>query len=384
MLYQPTTEQRLASNPNHHVWVTAHAGTGKTRILTDRVLRMIMEGVPPEQILCITFTKAAANEMKERITHTLLRYATHDTNSVSKEITLLLDVDTISKRDIALIQQRALLLIDHPNLLNIRTIHSLCQSILQQFPLEFDALPSNFSVIDDQQQAELLSQSRNRLLEGLELTLIDDPILRDSLHFLASQHKETTFTGVLNLAIQHRDRFQSLLSHHGSVEDYLQHLQTTLELDDNSSTDTLLDNFFIRYDDTFFKRLESILFSQEKLSSTDLKAHKNLHDLLSTPDAFTRFNACKRLTLTQKHEPKKSIFTKAVLKELPTDLAEQLSQCQQDALHSYHQLEHQSLYQQTAALLHISEALMAIYAHLKLENNVMDNTDLIFAYRTIA
>ena len=64
-----TDAQRRATTPDHSAWVEANAGTGKTKVLTDRVTRLLLDGVKPERILCLTFTKAAAAEMRNRLAH---------------------------------------------------------------------------------------------------------------------------------------------------------------------------------------------------------------------------------------------------------------------------------------------------------------------------
>ena len=72
----PNVSQREASDPAASVWVAASAGSGKTKVLTDRVLRQMLAGTPPARILCLTFTKAAAAEMANRIARRLARWAT--------------------------------------------------------------------------------------------------------------------------------------------------------------------------------------------------------------------------------------------------------------------------------------------------------------------
>ena len=67
--------QRRATTPEHSAWVEANAGTGKTKVLTDRVTRLLLNGVRPERILCLTFTKAAAAEMHNRLAGQLGRWA---------------------------------------------------------------------------------------------------------------------------------------------------------------------------------------------------------------------------------------------------------------------------------------------------------------------
>ena len=73
-----TDAQRRATTPDHSAWVEANAGTGKTKVLTDRVTRLLLDGVKPERILCLTFTKAAAAEMRNRLAHQLGRWALAD------------------------------------------------------------------------------------------------------------------------------------------------------------------------------------------------------------------------------------------------------------------------------------------------------------------
>ena len=65
--FTPTPEQRKAADPAHSVWVAASAGSGKTQVLVDRVIRLLLEGAAPDAILCLTFTKAAAAEMQNRL-----------------------------------------------------------------------------------------------------------------------------------------------------------------------------------------------------------------------------------------------------------------------------------------------------------------------------
>ena len=81
-----TAQQRRAANPLKSVWVEASAGTGKTKVLSDRVLRLLLSGVAPSKILCLTYTKAAAVEMSSRIAGRLSRWAVADDETLHKEL----------------------------------------------------------------------------------------------------------------------------------------------------------------------------------------------------------------------------------------------------------------------------------------------------------
>ena len=86
----PTAAQRRAADPTCSVWVTASAGTGKTRVLADRVLRLLLAGCDPRQLLCLTFTKAAAAEMVGRVQEDLGRLATAPERQLEEELEVLL------------------------------------------------------------------------------------------------------------------------------------------------------------------------------------------------------------------------------------------------------------------------------------------------------
>jgi ATP-dependent helicase/nuclease subunit A len=86
----PTTAQRRAAEPTCSIWVTASAGTGKTRVLADRVLRLLLAGTAAGQVLCLTFTKAAAAEMVARVQKELGRLATAPEDQLDAELEDLL------------------------------------------------------------------------------------------------------------------------------------------------------------------------------------------------------------------------------------------------------------------------------------------------------
>lgn len=163
-LDKPLPEQLRAADPNLSVWVSAAAGTGKTRILVDRLLRLLLQGVAPNRILCITFTKAAAGQIEDRIRARLMEWATRDPTHITRDLTQLLG-HTPDSQLVAKAKQLfgSLLNIERP--LAIQTIHSFCQSVLARFPLEADLLPG-FAIASDQQSAQLRQQAFQNILIG--------------------------------------------------------------------------------------------------------------------------------------------------------------------------------------------------------------------------
>ena len=157
LLAEITKKQQTAAFPLNSVWVSASAGSGKTKVLTDRVLNLLLAGSEPEHLLCLTFTKAAAAEMANRITTTLKQWAIAEDEELEK---LLFNLKGIPPTEEMLKIARALFVkvLETPGGLKIMTIHSFCQSILKRFPIEA-SIPPQFEVIDETKSHSLMHQA---------------------------------------------------------------------------------------------------------------------------------------------------------------------------------------------------------------------------------
>src|SRR5579883_1081404 len=154
--------QRSAADPAASIWVAASAGTGKTSVLTDRVLSLLLYGTPPSRLLCLTFTKAAAAEMANRIAYRLGRWATLPDPALAAELAALTG-DT--PRGDLLERARRLFaqVVDAPGGMRIETIHAFCQSLLRRFPIEAGVAP-HFEVMDERSAGEALAAAREEVL----------------------------------------------------------------------------------------------------------------------------------------------------------------------------------------------------------------------------
>jgi ATP-dependent helicase/nuclease subunit A len=162
--------QRAAAQPDDHVWLGASAGTGKTQVLSARVLRLMLGGVSPEAILCITFTKAGAAEMAHRIHERLAMWVRMDDGDLRTEMRALgLDLELIGyDRGVPALIERARSLfatvIDSPGgAVRVQTIHSFCQTLLASFPLEAKILPG-FRALEDSEASALQREVLGKLL----------------------------------------------------------------------------------------------------------------------------------------------------------------------------------------------------------------------------
>ncbi|MEM0977333.1 MAG: UvrD-helicase domain-containing protein [Pseudomonadota bacterium] len=155
--------QIRAAQPGRSAWVAANAGSGKTRVLTDRVARLLLEGTPPDRILCLTFTKAAASEMQNRLYARLGEWAMLPDAELTTTLNQLGE-DAVSY-DLSHARTLFAAAVETPGGLKIQTIHAFCERVLKQFPLEAN-LPAQFTTLDERAAAELHQDVLNTFAKG--------------------------------------------------------------------------------------------------------------------------------------------------------------------------------------------------------------------------
>ncbi|MEM1036213.1 MAG: double-strand break repair helicase AddA [Pseudomonadota bacterium] len=165
-------EQKRAANPQRSAWVEANAGSGKTKVLIDRVARLLLSkpdgrpGAPPDSILCVTYTKAAANEMLSRLFKTLGDWSITDDASLRKSLSQLEDRPEADYSSTDLRRARTLFAraLETPGGLRIETIHAFCARVLRRFPLEAGIAPG-FREIEDKDANDLWQSVLNDQIE---------------------------------------------------------------------------------------------------------------------------------------------------------------------------------------------------------------------------
>ncbi len=164
--FTPTPEQLRASSPDHSVWVTANAGSGKTHVLVERIMRLLLQGAEPASILCITYTKAAAAEMSARLFDRLGRWTSLSDGVLGDSIAKLGEDGkdpTLLSRARRLFTQA----LETPGGLKIQTIHAFCERLLHLFPVEAGMAPG-FSVMDERQTRALQERVTRDVLHDAE------------------------------------------------------------------------------------------------------------------------------------------------------------------------------------------------------------------------
>jgi len=158
--------QIIASSPEASTWLSANAGSGKTKVLTDRVARLLLDNVSPQRILCLTYTKAAANEMQNRLFARLGKWSMMSDIRLTENLQLLgLSQSKITKEKLSIARRLFAQAIETPGGLKIQTIHSFCSSLLRRFSLEAQVSPS-FSEMDDRMGKNLRSEVLEEMAEN--------------------------------------------------------------------------------------------------------------------------------------------------------------------------------------------------------------------------
>jgi ATP-dependent helicase/nuclease subunit A len=206
--------QARASDPASSAFVSANAGSGKTHVLVQRVIRLLLDGVAPEKILCITFTKAASANMAERVFSTLGHWVTLDDAALD---------DAIREAGIATPDSRLRMAarklfacaLETPGGLKVQTIHALCTRLLQQFPFEAN-VPARFAVIDERDQNEMMERANLKVL--LEASRDPGSAAGRALNIAMASAADVTFKDVVREACLSRDHFMAWTDAAGSVE----------------------------------------------------------------------------------------------------------------------------------------------------------------------
>src|SRR5689334_8943603 len=206
--------QARASDPMASSFVSANAGSGKTHVLVQRVIRLLLSGVPPEKILCITFTKAAAANMAERVFTTLGHWVTLDDNRLDDAIRDA-GIAHPDHRQRTAARRLFAAALETPGGLKVQTIHALCTRLLQQFPFEAN-VPARFAVLDDRDQTEMMERANLAVLLAASRDP-ESPTGRALLTAMASA-ADVTFKDVVREACLSRDHFMAWTDTAGSVE----------------------------------------------------------------------------------------------------------------------------------------------------------------------
>lgn len=254
---EPNKAQNKASNPYTSAWVSASAGSGKTKVLSDRVLNLMLMTGKTDRILCLTFTKVAAAEMANRITARLKKWSVLSEKELENELENLtgeFPEKEILERAKGLFAKA----LETPGGLKIMTIHSFCTTILERFPLEAN-VPPHFKVIEELTAQKLLSDSLDQVLES--------PSSQKEVQFLAQKMSKEDLLNALQNILKDRELLEELLERFSGVDELVFNLKKHFKLEKYQSENEIIsENFkvedwegllktYIKQDGQIFKKL---------------------------------------------------------------------------------------------------------------------------------
>ena len=205
-LAETTRAQHTASDPARSAWVSANAGTGKTYVLTTRVLRLLLTGTKPERILALTYTKAAAAEMSKRVFDRLGVWVTAPPADLAQMLAKVLG-RAANADELIRARQLFAAAIETPGGLKVQTIHGFCERLLKRFPLEA-GIPPHFEILDETAATALLRSAIDQTL--MAATSAPDSKLARALSVAITYAADDSFDGVLRDALRRHDWLRDL------------------------------------------------------------------------------------------------------------------------------------------------------------------------------
>ena len=365
-------EQRKAAAPSVSAWVSASAGSGKTKVLIDRLLALLLRpGMRPSRLLCLTFTKAAAAEMANRLTQHLADWAALPRADLTRRLE---DLTQEPPDEATLSRARALFAatMDAPGGLAIMTIHAFCQSVIQRFPLEAGVAP-NFAIMEDSETAALLLAARNAVLsEAQSGASPDADRLAQAFLRLSSHAGENRFGDIMKAICGQRSRLKRLLGPDDDVapaiEALARCLRVPLDLTEIAVVDAAIDA--ARNREALFLDAAAALSNG---TQTDKETAAKLRGFFSGALEFDDFQL---IFLNKDQEIRKRLVNKTVATSRP-DVATLLDQEANTQLGVLERRKSARLFELSSAAITLGAAILKRYEADKKARLRLDYDDLI-------
>jgi len=366
--------QASAAEPGANAWVAANAGSGKTKVLIDRVARLLLGGATPDSILCVTYTKAAASEMQDRLFARLGDWCVADDDKLRQDLALLEHRDDFSEDDLGRARELFARALETPGGLRIETIHAFCGRLLRRFPLEAGVAPG-FHELDDQDAEDLWAEA---------FLALGARVMRGHADLVAAARTVAEAGGagfdVLRRLDSHRGEIQAVLDAVG-YEAASERLRDILGAPE-ASTDDILEAAMNA--DLPRDALKALAAALPTAKPTDAKLADKLALVLSDMDAATRFEAYAAIAFTDKGElRKKNAYTAEAAKLAPriadlfqiadTPEGTEITRIAETA----RRLAARRIYERSAALLRLAEPLLGDFERRKRARAGLDFDDLI-------
>jgi len=363
--------QRQASDPAASAWVSANAGSGKTHVLTQRVLRLLIAGAAPSGLLCLTFTKTAAANMAARVFETLASWTGLDDAALGEAIAEL-GAPRPNAQGLAFARRLFARAIETPGGLKIQTIHAFCERLLHLFPFEAN-VPASFSVADDREAGTLIADARARAFaEDLSASEREAEVAR-----VAREAGAEGFEALLAETLSRRAEFEAI----GDAKAYAAALRRALDLGADETSAAIKAQMLALTS----QWVEWIgILAQGGKTERDLAGR--LRGALAAGDEDSRLAAYLDAFFTKDGKPrggeKQRLVTDALAKRLPS-LSQRLAAEQGRLIGLRERLRSAEALERSVALFRVAEATIKHYAALKGARGLLDYDDLIARTRAL-
>ncbi len=365
--------QRQASDPNTSVWVAANAGSGKTHVLAQRVVRLLLEGVAPSRILCLTYTKAAAANMAARVFDMLAEWATMDDAELHAAIRDIGE-DGVDHAKLRFARRLFARTVETPGGLKVQTIHAFCERLLHLFPFEAN-VAAGFRVVEDIEQAELLSIARQHALADAAR---DHDGLGKAVRRVASETWAGGFQDLLRELINRRAQLAPWLPvHETGVED---ELRNALGLSRGETEAEIVREMVeggihpLEWR-AIAETLRACGSAKDGNRATELESASNAYE---TGDSSLAVAPYLRAFFNTNGEPRTSsdLVTQKIVNGC-AQLAEQLAAEQARLVGLLEKRKAAAVCERSLALLQIGDAILERYTRVKRDRGLLDFEDLI-------
>ncbi len=312
-MINPKQNQQIASDPNKSVWVMASAGSGKTKVLTDRILRLLLEDVNPDKILCLTYTKVASIEMQKRLNDELQKWVIIEESELVKKLENLIGFKPNAK---IILKARNLLIknLDAEFKIKIQTIHSFCQSILKSFPFEAN-IPINFELIDDNKSKIIMQDCQRKILQNC----VFDEKLINIITKINSDISDETLNELIQELLTNKEKIYQLKEYFGDLNNDL--YEYLIQKFDNNFQEKESQN----HQEKFFKFIDKLNlislrnFANHLAKSTpmDFKNYEKINKFLNNP-TIDNFDILYSGFFNDEDQPRS--FTKATKEKFLNEL----------------------------------------------------------------
>jgi ATP-dependent helicase/nuclease subunit A len=369
--------QAAASNPANSAWVSANAGSGKTHVLALRVIRLLLKGTDPSKILCLTYTRAAAANMSNRVFSTLSEWTALPDAKLAEAIT---ELEGTAPTTAMLMRARRLFAeaLETPGGLKIQTIHAFCESVLHQFPLEAN-IAAHFEMLDTQMEAALFAAARRDIITGAgaQDKGPDEAGLAEAFAAVLERGGETGLDALLSEILRKRDGLRGFIQKIGGDGSGFQPLFAEFGFAEGETGAAIaasawpLPGFAPDY------------FAKFSRAAQETDARNVLNNILPHAElAYAESDPIKRLGLAAKALLKTDgglyspTFTKALRDRLP-DLPDRYLEAANALVEACDRLALHRMLEATAAALTLADRLISRYEQLKRGRGLLDFNDLI-------